>query len=214
MMLLRLARTRLPFANANVRFPSLRRNLISDTAWARLERWRQSSRSSRFAVARCCQRYGWRILSRARVWIGSEEKFFARRCRWQCPFRLDLVAATRRSYLGTDSWGVDADDTDFGSYNRHRFGESLWSARRTDPTVRIGTRSHHRVANLRTAASISGEAISSRQRGAGFENEATGSPVGVGHGGFLTGYSGCWDRFEPGGPFPGCGCVRHWPRLR
>ena len=37
--------------------------------------------------------------------------------------------------------------------------------------------------------SISGEAISSRQRGAGFENEATGSPVGVGHGGFLTGYS-------------------------
>src|SRR5579864_5142419 len=197
-MLLRRMRMRLPFANANVRFPSLRQNLISDTAWERLERWRQSSRLSRFAVARCCQRYGWQILSRARVWIGSVEKFFARNCRWQCPFRLGLVAATRRSYLGTDNSGAHADDFEFGSYYGHRLCESLWSARRSDPTVRFGTRSHHRVANLWTTVSISGQAISSRQRGAGFENEAPGSAVGVGHGGFLTGYSGCWDRFEPG----------------
>ena len=96
-----------------------------------------------------------------------------------------------------------------GSYYGHGFCESLWHARRTNSTVRVGARPYHRVANRRTAASIFGQAISSCQRGAGFENEAAGSLVGVGHGGFLTGYSGCRNRLEPGGPFPDCCRVRH-----
>ncbi len=50
--------------------------------------------------------------------------------------------------------------------------------------------------------------------GAGPEDQASGSPVGVGAGGFFAGHSGCRDRSEPGGPVARCRGVRHWLRMR
>ncbi len=51
-----------------------------------------------------------------------------------------------------------------------------------------GTQCHHRLGNRRAAASVSRAALSPRQRGAGLEDQASRSPVGVGLGGFFVGH--------------------------
>ena len=62
------------------------------------------------------------------------------------------------------------------------------------------------TAGLRRAFLV--KSISPRRRGAGTEDEASGSPVGVGPGGVFAGHSGCRDRSQPSGPVPGCGGIR------
>src|ERR1700722_18336877 len=148
-MLPRARHTRLSSASAAGPFRSLRQNLILDTVWARLERWKRRSRSWPLVVARCCRRCGCPTPLRAGAWSGFGEKCDERRSRWPCRFRLDLGAVTRRSYLRegseTANSGATARDSEFGGDYRDRFGESVWSDRGIDSALRGGTRIHHDV---------------------------------------------------------------------